>query len=49
MKVEEILIIGASAGLTAAWEADKHGVKTTILEDKVVGGISRTVECNGGN
>ena len=49
MKVEEILIIGAGpAGLTAAWEADKHGVKTTILEgDKVVGGISRTVERNG--
>ncbi len=49
MKIEEILIIGAGpAGLTAAWEADKHGVKTTILEgDKVVGGISRTVERNG--
>ncbi len=49
MKTEEILIIGAGpAGLTAAWEADKHGIKTTILEgDKVVGGISRTVERNG--
>ena len=49
MKIEEILIIGAGpAGLTAAWEADKHGIKTTILEgDKVVGGISRTVERNG--
>ena len=51
MKVKdfEILIIGAGpAGLTAAWEAEKQGVKTTILEsDTVVGGISRTVERNG--
>lgn len=47
--VHEILIIGAGpAGLTAAWEAEKHGVKTLILEsDKEVGGISRTVEENG--
>jgi UDP-galactopyranose mutase len=47
--VHEILIIGAGpAGLTAAWEAEKHGVKTLILEsDKEVGGISRTVEQNG--
>ena len=45
----EILIIGAGpAGLTAAWEANKHGLKTLILEgDKEVGGISRTVERNG--
>lgn len=45
----EILIIGAGpAGLTAAWEAEKQGVKTLILEsDSVVGGISRTVERNG--
>lgn len=45
----EILIIGAGpAGLTAAWEAEKHGIKTLILEsDKEVGGISRTVERNG--
>tara|TARA_B100000674_G_C37949238_1_gene966443 strand:+ start:778 stop:2211 length:1434 start_codon:yes stop_codon:yes gene_type:complete len=49
MKINEILIIGAGpAGLTAAWEAEKHGVKTLILEgDKEVGGISRTVERNG--
>ena len=49
MKINEIVIIGAGpAGLTAAWEADKHGVKTLILEgDKEVGGISRTVERNG--
>ena len=47
--VYEILIIGAGpAGLTAAWEAEKHGVKTLILEsDKEIGGISRTVERNG--
>lgn len=47
--IYEILIIGAGpAGLTAAWEAEKHGVKTLILEsDKEVGGISRTVERNG--
>ena len=49
MKINEIVIIGAGpAGLTAAWEAEKHGVKTLILEgDKEVGGISRTVERNG--
>ena len=49
MEIQEIIIIGAGpAGLTAAWEADKHGVKTLVLEgDKVVGGISRTVERNG--
>ena len=48
-KVYDILIIGAGpAGLTAAWEAEKHGIKTLILEgDKEVGGISRTVEKNG--
>ena len=47
--IHEILIIGAGpAGLTAAWEAEKHGVKTLILEsDKEIGGISRTVEKNG--
>ena len=49
MKTYEILIIGAGpAGLTAAWEANKHGLKTLVLEgDKEVGGISRTVERNG--
>ena len=47
--INEILIIGAGpAGLTAAWEAEKHGLQTLILEgDKQVGGISRTVERNG--
>jgi protoporphyrinogen oxidase len=49
MDIKEIIIIGAGpAGLTAAWEAEKHGMKTLILEgDSVVGGISRTVERNG--
>ena len=48
-KVYDILIIGAGpAGLTAAWEAEKHRIKTLILEgDKEIGGISRTVERNG--
>lgn len=49
MDIKKIIIIGAGpAGLTAAWEAEKLGIKTLILEgDKVVGGISRTVERNG--
>ena len=47
--MHDLLIIGAGpAGLTAAWEAEKHGKKTLILEsDKEIGGISRTVERNG--
>ena len=47
--IHKILIIGAGpAGLTAAWEAEKLGFKTLVLEgDKEVGGISRTVERNG--
>ena len=47
--MNQILIIGAGpAGLTAAWEAEKHGIKTVILEaDKEIGGISRTVQANG--
>jgi flavin-dependent dehydrogenase len=37
--VYNILIIGAgSAGLTAAWEAEKHGVKTLILETVIMNG-----------
>ena len=45
----DIKIIGAGpAGLTAAWELNKHGKKALILEaDNTVGGISRTVEMNG--
>ena len=31
MKIEEIIILGAGpACLTAAWEAEKHGVKTGL-------------------
>lgn len=39
------VVIGAGpAGLTAAYELLKHGVKSTVLEmDQLVGGISRTV------
>jgi len=44
-----IVIIGAGpAGLTAAYQLGKAGRTATILEgDKVVGGISRTVERDG--
>ncbi len=43
------IIIGAGpAGLTAGYELSKLGQKSTILEaDKLVGGISRTVNYNG--
>jgi protoporphyrinogen oxidase len=43
------VIIGAGpAGLTAAYQLGKKGVKCAVLEsDHVVGGISRTVEDNG--
>jgi protoporphyrinogen oxidase len=45
----KVVIIGAGpAGLTAAYQLMKAGVTTTILEsDRVVGGISRTVERDG--
>ena len=45
----EVLIIGAGpAGLTAAYELNRLGVQSTILEaDVVVGGISRTVNHHG--
>ena len=45
----KVIIIGAGpAGLTAAWEFNKHNIKTKILEgDKESGGISRTVDRNG--
>ncbi len=44
-----IVVIGAGpAGLTAALEICKRGGKVVVLEsDKVVGGISRTVEIDG--
>jgi len=43
------IIIGAGpAGLTAAYELQKHGIRSTLLEaDSVVGGISRTVSYRG--
>ena len=45
----EVVVIGAGpAGLTAAYQLLKHGVCATVLEaDRVVGGISRTVEADG--
>jgi protoporphyrinogen oxidase len=45
----QVVIIGAGpAGLTAAYQLTKHGVKPIVLEaDDVVGGISRTVERDG--
>ena len=45
----EVAIIGAGpAGLTAAFELDRRGCSSTVLEaDDTVGGISRTVERDG--
>ncbi|MDP8954844.1 MAG: FAD-dependent oxidoreductase [Actinomycetota bacterium] len=47
--VGDVVIVGAGpAGLTAAYQLLKEGVRTTVLEsDSVVGGISRTVEADG--
>ncbi|MDP8988114.1 MAG: FAD-dependent oxidoreductase, partial [Actinomycetota bacterium] len=47
--MSDIVIVGAGpAGLTAAYELLRHGVRSTVLEsDSVVGGISRTVEADG--
>jgi protoporphyrinogen oxidase len=46
---KHVVIIGAGpAGLTAAYELCKAGIKSTVLEkDPVVGGISRTVNYKG--
>lgn len=43
------IVIGAGpAGLTSAYELQKHGICSTALEaDQVVGGISRTVSHRG--
>src|SRR6266496_2782687 len=48
-KEKKVVIIGAGpAGLTAAYELCKARVKSVVLEkDKVVGGISRTVNYKG--
>jgi protoporphyrinogen oxidase len=44
-----VAIIGAGpAGLTAAWELCRQGLKPTVLEaDSIVGGLSRTAEYSG--
>lgn len=44
-----ILVLGAGpAGLTAAWELQRHGRTCTVLErEAAVGGLSRTVEHGG--
>jgi protoporphyrinogen oxidase len=46
---QEVVIIGAGpAGLTAAYELNRRGVTSTVLEaTDMVGGISRTVERDG--
>jgi protoporphyrinogen oxidase len=42
------IIGGGPAGLTAAYELTRHGVKPTVLEkDGIVGGISRTEQYKG--
>lgn len=46
----ELLVVGAGpAGLTAAYEAQKAGIQTLVVEKdaRYVGGISRTVEYRG--
>lgn len=47
--IKKVVIIGAGpAGLTAAYQLYKKGIKSIVLEkDKVVGGISRTVNYKG--
>jgi protoporphyrinogen oxidase len=49
MSEQDVVVIGAGpAGLTAAYQLVKRGVRPTVLEaDSVVGGISRTVERDG--
>lgn len=45
----QVIIIGAGiAGLTAAWELNKAGIKTLVLEaDNVVGGRMQSIQSNG--
>ncbi len=49
MEEPRVVVIGAGpAGLTAAYQLGKRGVRCTVLEaDSVVGGISRTVQRDG--
>lgn len=43
-----VVIGGGPAGLTAAYELTKHGVKPVVLEkDRIVGGIARTESYKG--
>ena len=44
-----VVILGAGpAGLTAAYQLAKDGVRSVVLEkDSIVGGISRTVNYKG--
>ncbi|NIX14437.1 MAG: NAD(P)-binding protein [Candidatus Dadabacteria bacterium] len=43
-----IIIGGGPAGLTAAYELNKHGIRSEVFEkDDIVGGISRTVNYKG--
>ena len=46
---KKVVIVGAGpAGLTAAYQLCKEGIKSVVLEkDNVVGGISRTVDYKG--
>jgi len=46
---QDVLVIGAGpAGLTAAYELSRYGIRGAVLEaDSVVGGIARTVERDG--
>jgi len=48
-KSPRVVVIGAGpAGLTAAYELSRHGVRSTVLEaDSVVGGLARTVNYKG--
>jgi protoporphyrinogen oxidase len=46
--IQPVVIGAGPAGLTAAYQFTKYGVRSTVLEaDDVVGGISRTVERDG--
>jgi protoporphyrinogen oxidase len=46
---DDVVVVGAGpAGLTAAYELAKYGIKGKVLEgDNVVGGLARTVEREG--